>query len=564
MLETSTEIEHTSSGIADELPPIEIDDVTRRWMRNASDEKAVRAGCRFDEERGQGVVDWIERYCNLWEGSKGPMKLVDWQYEATMRIFGWVKWSQRLDRWVRRFTKASVYIPKKNGKTPTAASWGLYLLAGDGEDGNHVFFAAADGLQARLAAKHVQKMIDASPELGEEIKTNLTEMKFTHVPTGSDARPISSGDKTAAKSKQGLNGCVIIDETHVVSQQFISESSIDRMGATRDEPLHIEVSTAGKDPDSYGRKQYEYGKAVERGEIEDQAFFFLCYEAPPDLTDEMLDADPVRWGKHANPTWGRLIHEEEYLADYNRSKRSVVDLADFKTFRLNQWQTSASPWLNAADWRACRGNYTEADLVGQTAFAALDLAKVRDMTALALAFPIDDKIKVKVYYFMPQAGIDRLAVKVPRVHDWVKRGLITVTSAQTTDYRVVKAKIAELVNKYNIWQLLYDDWNAEQLTQEIGDELGIERLAFGQNLKSFNEPMKDLEARILERTFEHDGNDVLDWQIGHTEVAERNANIMPAKPERDEHKKIDGVVAMIMACAAAIRYGGVWDVSQGL
>jgi phage terminase large subunit-like protein len=923
MLATSSTTELVTS---DGTPAI--DPITQKWIRNKSDEHAAAAGCRFDQERGQSVVDWIESYCCLWEGARGPMRLKDWQYEATMRIFGWVKWSGELGRWIRRFTKACVWVPKKNAKclaldtpiptpsgwksmgeieagdivfsadgtqcrvvaayapkldpdcyevsfsngekikcngehlwlttalqrqigengkgkpatgnqwtgplglrwsrtavrstveiaktlrrgdgacnhsiqmpnsismdgvdlpmhpyvfgcwlgdgdsdcaritcsaddlpeyrrefaacgyavehcaedkrtngktwrfrfqaidshperttlksmgvfkdkkipsiylraaaeqriallqglmdtdgtvdksgkcitystkldslrngvcellsslgikhktreycpvisglqrryfsiqfhsftdqatvfrlprkikrlrktsdlqirprsrtvqitnieriapvpvrcikvdhpsslylcgktmipthnTPTAAAWALYLLAGDGEQGNHVFFAAADGQQARLAAKHAVEMVKASPELNEddggEIGINLSEMKLIHRPTLSDAKPISSGDNRAARAKQGLNGSVIIDEIHVVDDQFISNSSLDMAGISREEPLHIEVSTAGKDPDGYGRKRYEYGKSIEAGQVIDERFFFLCYEAPQELTDEDLDADPVKWGRMANPSWGRIVKEAEFLATYEEKKRSVADLADFKTFRLNIWQHAASPWLNVSDWRACRAEFTEADLLGKVCFGGLDLSKTRDMTALALAFPIDAVIRVLVYFFMPEAGLKALAVKVPRALDWAKRGLIRVTPGATTDYREIKRLFKEKEKKFQIDQLLYDDWNAEQVTQELAEETGVERVAFGQNMKTYNEPMKDLEARILERTIQHDGNEVLDWQIGHTEVAERNANIMPAKPERAEHKKIDGVVAAIMASAPAMRYGG--------
>jgi len=108
---------------------------TLAWVRNRSDELAVDNGCQFDPERADAACDWIERYCRLYEGSNRPLLLADWQREATMRMFGWVRWSDRLQRWIRRFTRASIWIPKKNGKTPTAAAWALYLLAGEANPG---------------------------------------------------------------------------------------------------------------------------------------------------------------------------------------------------------------------------------------------------------------------------------------------------------------------------------------------------------------------------------------------------------------------------------------------
>lgn len=468
---------------------------------------------------------------------------------------------------MRRFTRVSIYIAKKNGKTPTAAGWGLYLLCGDGEPGNHVFFAAADGQQARLAAKHSLEMVNASPQLIEEIDTNLTEMKLTHRATLSDLKPISSGDNRAARAKQGLNGSVIIDETHVVTQSFVSESSIDRAGASRDEPLHIEVSTAGKEPDSYGRKQYDYGKLVESGEVVDQNLLFICYEAPQKLTDEELDADPLKWGRMANPTWGRIIQAEEYLADYNRSKRSVADLNDFKTFRLNIWQTSASPWLRRSDWDKCRLDFDESQLQGRECFAGLDLSKTRDMTALVLTFPMEnDEYWLLPFFFLPEVGVQRIAVKTPAILDWVKRGFIFQTEDTVQDYRFIKAKVAELAERFYISKVLYDPSNAEYFTQEIETEVGIVREEFRQNIMTFNPPTQDFERLVISGKIRHNGNPVLTWQIGHTQVkTDVNCNKRPVKPEPEDHKKIDGVVAAIMSLGGAMQGLGGWYVpGQGM
>ena len=189
-----------------ELPAV--DEITAAWIRNPSDEAAVRAGCRFDVLRGAYAVWWIENTCRLYEGvSAGdPMILrgcaecnygvptlfewdddgqalcidraerhaacvaaghfIDWQYECTMRMFGWVRWSEHWQAEVRRFRKASVYIAKKNKKSPSLAAWALHLFAGEGEGGQHVYLAAKDGSQARdNCGKHTVEMWEQSDGL---------------------------------------------------------------------------------------------------------------------------------------------------------------------------------------------------------------------------------------------------------------------------------------------------------------------------------------------------------------------------------------------------------------
>ena len=73
-----------------------VDKLTREWIRNASDERAALRGYRFDGERASETVDWIQRYCYLYEGDRAGERMIlgDWQLDATMRLFGGVKYSE--------------------------------------------------------------------------------------------------------------------------------------------------------------------------------------------------------------------------------------------------------------------------------------------------------------------------------------------------------------------------------------------------------------------------------------------------------------------------------------
>ena len=234
-----------------------IDSVTKRWIWNASDERAARNGCTFDEERGQHFINICAKKFRLWEGEYAgePFYCVDWQFACMMRIFGWVKFSPMHKRLVRRFTRASVWVAKKNKKSPTGAAVGLYLLGYDGEHGQHVYSAARDGKQALIVHRHALAMVRSSSELSATCTINKSTSKILHEPTGSTYE-ILAGDNIP--SQEGLNGSVIIDETHVVNRKLALV--LEDMGASRSEPLQFEISTAGNDPQSYGRIQYEFGK----------------------------------------------------------------------------------------------------------------------------------------------------------------------------------------------------------------------------------------------------------------------------------------------------------------
>lgn len=581
--------------------------VTASWIRNKSDEAAVRNGCQFDWERGAYTVWWIERICKLYEGSQAGEPLIlrgchecdyglpvpdawddegieicgeraaryaecvaaghriDWQYECTMRVFGWVKWSDHWQEWIRRFRKASIWVSKKNKKTPTMSAWGLYLMAGEGEGGQHVYFASKDGSQVKDGAiKHVFSMLDQSEELSDECVLNKTSWQITHLPTRSTLLPMSSSNERTQKSKEGKNGSVMVDETHIVDRKFIKR--IDRAGISRKEPLHAEFSTAGDDPDSYGKEQFERCVKILSGEIEDQDTFAAAYAAPQDLTDADLDADPMKFGLMANPAMTHTVNPEEFLADYAQSKDAPANLALFKMYRLNIWQNSSSPWLPMDKYDAGAQEFTHESMQGRECWAALDLASVSDFAALCLCFPENDQETFRFlwWFWLPEETARANQHKVD-FRKWVQdpRCRLTLTEGARIHFGAIRADFRELARKYQINELAYDDWNAEQTTQEISEGVtdgsgrviepatGIPRINFSQNLATMNGPTKQFEASVIDSTVIHNGDPLARWMIQNTTIKrDVNDNYKPLK-SADLSKKIDGTVVAIMARARA-------------
>jgi phage terminase large subunit-like protein len=539
------------------------DKITRQWIRNASDERAVKSGCRFDPQRGQFVVDWIQKLCHLYEGEQAGelMQLADWQYEVTMRLFGWVKRSSDWGREVRRFRRASIWIPKKNGKSPTLAAWGLYLLCSDGEAGQKVYSVAKDGRQALIAHTHALEMVRRSPELMAECTINRSTGQITHEPTRSFYRVVA-GDNL--NSQEGLNGSVLVDETHVVDRRLMK--ILRGAGISRSEPLQIEVSTAGNNPDGYGKGQWDYGQKVAAGEFTDEEFFFQAYAAPQDISHADLDARLVEVAKAANPTWGRIVKEGELKAHYNSAKASLGDLLDFLMYRLNIWQQSTNPWLKAGDWTRCKRVYSAEDLSGRPCWAGLDLSRTRDMSALVLLFPWDEDETYRLlpFFWLPEKVAREKNHLVPFLA-WAEQGYLELTPGDVIDYGWIRSRFRKLAEQFEIRELAYDKTYAEETTQSleqgvmdaagkvIEEGTGVTRVEFPQTIMAFAKPTKDFERLVLAGKLQHNGHPILNWQIGHVQVkTDCNQNMRPVKPSRDDIRKIDGVVAAIMGLGQAM------------
>lgn len=575
-----------------------IDQTTRKWIRNDGDERAAANGCRFDVLRGAWAVYWIERFCKLYEGegyAGRPLILhgckecdhshllsvrdwddegqalhmeraklfsecianghdVDWQYECFMRIFGWVRYSERWVRDVRRFKKSSIWIPKKSKKSPTLAALGMYLLVGDGEPGQKVFLAAKDGDQARKnAAKHTVEMWLQSEELRAECSLNRSTMQITHEPSRSVMYPLSSSNSRTQQSKEGLNGSVLIDETHVVDRPFVE--IIDRAGISRSEALFAEFSTAGNNPDGYGKESFDRSVDVLSGKLIDEEQFAAIYAAPQEVTDEELEKDFEKYARSANPALGHTIELKELRSDYDRSKATIERLANFKMYRLNVWQHSSNPWLRPSDWAACAAEYTEEDLLGRECYGGLDLSLRWDLSAFVLLFPWGDsdppRFRIWPYFFLPEVSARKTKDRAAWF-EWSRRKDLRLTDGDTTDFPLIRKVICYARDKFDLVNVAYDDRFAETIAQELQDEDGIEMLDFNQTLNNFIEPMGLFESDVIARRVEHPNNQCLNWQAGN---ATKNKKGMLVKPESDDCKKIDGITAAVMARNSAAAFG---------
>lgn len=572
-----------------------VDPVTQRWIRNVSDERAVEAGCKFDELRGLSAVAWIEKHCKLYEGDRAgePLSLrgcaqcdhpheelpddedeakakllersrrhcecvaaghhIDWQFECVMRLFGWVRWSEKYQESIRRFRRASIWIAKKNKKSPTLAAIGLYLLAGDDEPGQKVFLGAKDGMQAReIAGKHAIEMLAQSEELDAECKVDKGKMQITHLPSRSILRPMSSANARTKESKEGINGSILIDETHVVDRDFIGR--ISRAGISRKQPLHLEVSTAGDNPDGYGKSQCDHAMAVIAGTDTDQELFAAVYAAPQDLTDADLEADPLKYGRMANPAFGHTVEEEEFLADYNRSKVSLTEFGLFKMYRLNIWQKSSNPWLRQDDWVKCSRKFTLEDLRGRSCWGGLDLSRTQDMSAIVLVFPDEQGFYLWPMFWLPKGEATRKS-HLASFLQWAVGNHLSLIEGDTINQDVIRDELVAVLNKYEIrlQELRYDETFAEELTKRLMDDFGIPRTPFKQTNHEYAAPTADFERLIIDGKLYHPNNPVLNWQAGHVHVDRdrRNGNMRPVKPNGPAWKKIDGIVASVMGLDAA-------------
>lgn len=519
-----------------------IDTETKRWIRSAADEMAVRNGCRFKERLGLHVVEFFETQLRQnqgeWDGE--CLKLMDWQRDdLILPLFGWVDATGR-----RRYRVAYVEVPKKNGKSTIAAGIALYLLAADGEPGAQVFCAASNRDQAGIVYREASAMAKAAPLLRDYIVPSDSQKNLAIPSANAFLRVISSDHYSA----QGLNiHGLIFDELWAQPTRDLWDA-LRYGGAARRQPMTVAITTAGWDRNSICYEIHQRARRSLNGKLEDDTFF--AYIRSAGETDDWREPDT--WRK-ANPSLGVIIDEARFAQECREAEESSDKENSFKMYRLNIWAEQAVRWVPMEKWDLCP-RAASADLLrGRACFGGLDLSSTQDITALVLAFPRENGgYYLLPYFWIPEEGAHGRERRdgVP-YRSWAQQGLVELVPGAVVNYDLVRAKINALAKEFSIQDIGVDPHNATQITRQLLDD-GIQMLTFRQGMLSMNAPSKEFHRLVTDGVLDHGGNPVLRWMAENVAVESDAAGNI--KPVKDIHvaQRIDGIVASVMAIGRAM------------
>lgn len=482
----------------------------------------------------QKVEAFFSRFLRHSKGEHAgrPFELAEWQLRDIVRpLFD----TLRPDG-LRQYRTCYVEIPRKNGKTTIAAGLALYMLFADNEAGAEVVSAAADREQASICLDLAKSMVQASPELSSRCTVYRKEI-VTH--KGGRYRSISS----EAATKHGFNlSAVVVDEVHAQPDRELWDTLTTATGARR-QPLTIAITTAGHDRESLCWELHTYARSLLDKTAEDPTFLPVIYSAGNDA-DWTVEAT---W-RAANPGYGVSVLPDYFHQQVIEAKQSPGKEQAFRRLHLNQWTASSVRWISPEKWDSCQGEMP--NLAGRQCWAALDLSSTTDLSALVLAFPIDDKIWLLPFAWAPRAALEvRERRNKTRFDNWARAGHLQATAGEVIDYSQIREKILELSRIYRIKDLALDRWNAAQLAQQLQAD-GMEVVAFSMGWATLSPATKDFEALVLSDKIRHAGHPVLRWCVGNTVVeTDSQGNTRPSKAKSSE--KIDLAVAAIMATARA-------------
>lgn len=490
----------------------------------------------FHPETAERVCAWWEKNLTLKDGKfEGkPFILLPWQRQMIGHLFGW----KRPDG-TRRFRRLFLYVPKKNGKTETGAGIGLILLCADGEAGAEVYSCASDTDQAKIVFDAAGKMVENNAGLSKKVHIYKGYKALEYAPRKSYWKVLSS----RADSKHGPNvHGLLIDELHTQRDNELI-STLEAGTISRAQPLVAIMTTAAHTGDSPCNRELERARGVRDGQIKDPAYMPVIFDGQADYeADPSCWKDPAFWEK-VNPSFGVTVQPDYFAGEVLRCETEPSHAEVVKRLHLNIQTDAVSQWLDGEAWAECGATGIECDGV---CYAALDLASRTDLTALAMYWPETHSLKVEC--FVPEETANKRAEYVL----WAREGLLTITPGHTTDYRFIRERLRTLAADHELAACGYDPWNATHLVTELSEEDGLNMIEFRQGFITMNAPSKDFEALVVSRVLRHENSPVLNWMAGNAAIKTDPAgNIKVVKPTVNSGRKVDGIIAAIMATGMA-------------
>ena len=477
---------------------------------------------------------------------KGPLAgesitLEPWQIFILSTVFGWVKSDGK-----RRYRRSYIEVPRGNAKSTLSSAVALYMLAADGEGGAEVYSLATTRDQARIVFGDAQTMARRSAGFRSRFAVNVGAHNMHVLASGSKFEALSAEGSTL----DGLNihfGCV--DELHAHKTRTVYDV-VETGTGKRDNSLLWVITTAGSNRAGICYEARTFVTKLLNGVFEDDTQFGIVYGLD-DGDDWTTENALVK----ANPNWGISVRPEILGPLQAKAMQLPSAVNNFKTKHLNEWVNADTAWMDMRAWDACGDSSLDIEaFTGQPCWVGLDLASKTDIAALMLMFQhpeISDAYVVFGKYYLPEDTVQ--AAGNSQYPGWMRTGRLTVTPGNVIDFGWIEADLLDLVSRFAVQAVAFDPFQATQLSTRMLAE-GLPMIEVRPTVLNFSEPMKTLEALVLQRKLVRDGDPVLTWMASNV-VAHLDAkdNIYP-REERAENK-IDGIVALIMALSRAIKPG---------
>lgn len=514
------------------------------------------------ESDGHQVIKVLKQLSltgDRWLGQ--PFDPVPWMKQLCYDAFE-IVYDPELGRKRRKYRDVAVWTPKKQGKSEWLAGIGVWGFLASGEVSPSVACCASAETQADMVFGACKTMIEysRSPVMANlPIDLQVRRIQLQSNPNAYIKRLAASGGKFDGQRLF----MALPDELH----EWLSYNQRKMFGMLRgalalaEEPLFVSGSTVGESEEDLEEEEwspwwklYQYSLRVLSGEVTDDSFFTLLYQAPEGADPRDIESymDPF-----TNPSVGVTVQRAFYQTEM--TKRSIHDMI---RYYLNRPAQKVNPWLDPGAWEACA--------VDRRLAAGLDAdSNLEHAPRLELQKNIPTWVGWDASTKKDTTAI--VAVQWQELPHYGRRLVVVswcwerpmVNGEFDQSWRVpteeVKEKIVELCEGYDVVSVGYDPffiaWVAEDLVGR-----GLPLIEWPQTPARMGPATQATYDAISEGALAHDNVPLQNRHIRAAKVKGVKGGKMLTKDAKGTRQ--DFAVALVMAIGEA-QHGGVEAVSTG-
>jgi phage terminase large subunit-like protein len=478
---------------------------------------------------GPEVALWIETFC-----VHGPGDVLGQPIELTDDERRFLSWAYEVDTEGNRIVRRALRGLAKAGRKTEFACWiALAEMAGpvrfDRWEVNgklrrprgktvhdpYVVAAASTYEQADLLFAAARACITEGP-LNSFFQTFDREIQLNGKPGVLVRVPAVAG------ANDGLRPTFCaFDETHEWTGgkqrvHLVLENGLSkRKGA-----WSLSITTAGNPKaESVALQQYEYGKRVESGELDDPGFLFVWRE-PKVNVDRLQDEEVLRDAlMEANPEpWKRI---DDLMRRFNE-----VPLHEFCRYHLNMWvEPDEERWLPPGVWEGLHSEQSIPD--GTDIVLGFDGSYSGDSTAL-LGATVTENPHLFVLGMWEHPG-----------------GNV----AWQVDHDDVEATVQAAFRRFRVKEMSADPPYWSQQLNRWAEQYGADTvLAFNTSVrKRMAQACSAFYQAATTASLTHDGNPALERHVGNAVLKETAGGAYITKEAKQSPRKIDAAIAAVIA-----------------
>jgi phage terminase large subunit-like protein len=467
--------------------------------------------------------------------------LADFQERIIRRIYG-----PRKADGTRKVKTVFLMIGRGGRKTALGAGLSLlHFIGPERTPGGLVLNAASDRDQARLAFEEAALILREDPRIETKLAFQDYRHRINHPKSGTVLRAVSSD---AGRQHGTTPAFALVDELHAHRNRDLWD--VIRTGLVKTPgSLLVVTTTAGRGQNSIAWDIYDYARKVALGEVEDEGFLPILFEADKDA--DFLDEAEWAW---ANPGLADGFPDIEGLRQLAReAENRPSDREAFRQLHMNVWlDHSSDPFVDMAVYDKGNRPVDLDAMEGLPCYIGVDLSSVSDLTAVVACWKGEGgSLFVTPFFFCPGDNLRRRSDRdlVPYAA-WAEAGFITPTPGDAIDERAVEDKIRELCERFDVREIAFDPYLAQRIMSDLGDD-GWPVVAMRQGSLTMGPAVRDLESALIAGAVSHGGHPILRWNFGNV-VVETDKVGLKTFHKGKSREKIDGAVATAMAVGRAM------------